>query len=406
MSAPDNAEYELLTEHFSYPPVSLLDDIINAVNVLADRALGAVETALTKLPAQSLGFGGGGGPSKKRGAPGADPPAAPDTATTTPSPDEAAKREIEHGTHQLETLLNASIDKNFDIFELYVMRNILTVKPDDQPYMQLAHYQGLDFDAPPAAAGADAQQQQQQPTLDSVTQLRRRLHASQKLQVALETERVRNDALLRTLRAAVGVSKPAASASVKKEDGEAAGGDDAEKQQQQQQQTDTLGFLHNRGTLEEGGTERPITTTTEFILAQLQTLRSLSTSLRSLIPDIDDDGDDKDNGDADDAKDGKSWRRERAEYIETASRRYLETVAGVELGPAGEVRDGEWQGPGRGLARDEVEGLEAVAAALGAQQQQQQQQQQPATEEAPAPAQEQVPGSGAGQDEDEDMAKS
>ncbi|KAM3529118.1 hypothetical protein MY4038_005584 [Beauveria bassiana] len=399
MSAPDNAEYELLTEHFSYPPVSLLDDIINAVNVLADRALGAVETALTKLPAQSLGFGGGG-PSKKRGAPGADP-AAPDTAMT-PSPDEAAKREIEHGTHQLETLLNASIDKNFDIFELYVMRNILTVKPDDQPYMQLAHYQGLDFDAPAAAAGADAQQQQQQqqqPTLDSVTQLRRRLHASQKLQVALETERVRNDALLRTLRAAVGVSKPAASASVKKEDGEAAGGDDAEKQQQQQQQqqTDTLGFLHDRGTLEEGGTERPITTTTEFILAQLQTLRSLSTSLRSLIPDIDD-GDDNDNGGADDAKDGKSWRRERAEYIETASRRYLETVAGVELGPAGEVRDGEWQGPGRGLARDEVEGLEAVVAALGAQ--------QPATEEAPAPAQEQVPGSGAGQDDDEDMAKS
>ncbi|OAA50827.1 Centromere protein Mis12 [Beauveria brongniartii RCEF 3172] len=352
MSAPDNAEYELLTEHFSYPPVSLLDDIINAVNVLADRALGAVETALTKLPAQSLGFGGG--PSKKRGAPGADP--APDTAT--PNPDEAAKREIEHGTHQLETLLNASIDKNFDIFELYVMRNILTVKPDDQP-----------------------------------------LHASQKLQAALETERVRNDALLRTLRAAVGVGKPAASASVKKEDGVAGGDEEQQQQQQQQQQADTLGFLHDRGTLEEGGTERPITTTTEFILAQLQTLRSLSTSLRSLIPDIDD-GNHDDNGDAEDGRDGKSWRRERAEYIETASRRYLETVAGVELGPAGEVRDGEWQGPGRGLARDEVEGLEAVVAALGAQQQ------QPATEKAPAPAQEQVQGSGAGQDEDEHMAES
>ncbi|KAM3555024.1 hypothetical protein MY1884_005821 [Beauveria asiatica] len=391
MSAPDNAEYELLTEHFSYPPVSLLDDIINAVNVLADRALGAVETALTKLPAQSLGFGGG--PSKKRGAPGADP--APDTAT--PNPDEAAKREIEHGTHQLETLLNASIDKNFDIFELYVMRNILTAKPDDQPYMQLAHYQGLDFDAPAAAGGgADAQQ----PTLDSVTQLRRRLHASQKLQVALETERVRNDALLSTLRAAVGVGKPAASASVKKEDGVAGG--DAEQQQQQQQQADTLGFLHDRGTLEEGGTERPITTTTEFILAQLQTLRSLSTSLRSLIPDIGD-GDADDNGGAEDGKDGKSWRRERAEYIETASRRYLETVAGVELGPAGEVRHGEWQGPGRGLARDEVEGLEAVVVALGAQQQQQQ---QSATEKASAPTQEQAQGSGAGQDEDEHMAES
>ncbi|KAJ4144595.1 hypothetical protein LMH87_003474 [Akanthomyces muscarius] len=381
MSAPDNAEYELLTEHFSYPPVSLLDDIINAVNVLADRALAAVETALTKLPAQNLGFG----PSKKRGAPGADPS---DPSSQQQSPDEAAKREIEHGTHQLETLLNASIDKNFDIFELYVMRNILTVKPADQPYMQLAHYKGLDFTS--SAPSSDAAPP---PSVESVTQLRRRLHASQKLQVVLETERVRNDALLAKLRAALGVKGPVAAPStvgaVKKEDG---GEDDAS-------QTDVLGFLHDRGTLEEGGTERPITTTTEFTLAQLQTLRTLSSSLRSLLPDIVGRGAGEEEDEAaerEDADEEKSWRRERAEYVESASRRYLETVAGVELGPAGEVRDGEWQGAGRGLARDEVEGLEAVVAVLGAQQQQQQSQPEP----------EQVEDGGTGQDEDEVMAQS
>ncbi|KAJ6787612.1 hypothetical protein PWT90_05013 [Aphanocladium album] len=363
MSAPDNAEYELLTEHFSYPPVSLLDDIINAVNVLADRALGAIETTLTRLPAQNLGFGH----SKKRPASGADP---------NLSPEEAAKREIENGTHQLETLLNASIDKNFDIFELYVMNNILTVKRDDQPFMQLAHYKGLDFF--PASTSADdaTAPPPPRPTLESVTQLRRRLHASQQLHVALETERVRNDALLKKLRAALGVAVPApaaGTAAVKQEED-----DEDAAAAAAQEQTNALGFLTDRGTLEEGGTVRPITTTTEFTLSQLQTLRSLSSSLRTLLPaiggsggeDEDSGGDQQSKEEEEDDDDGaeKSWRRERAEYVEGASRRYLETVAGVELGPGGEVRDGEWQGAGRGITRGEVEGLEEVVAVLGAQQ--------------------------------------
>lgn len=276
------------------------------------------------------------------------------------SPEQAAKREIENGTHQLETLLNAAIDKNFDIFELYVMRNILTVKREDQPYMQLAHYKGLDFST--AVASTTGGDDAPRPTTESVTQLRRRLHASQKLQVALETERVRNDALLTKLRAALGVKGPVApapaAATVKKEDDEAAA---------EPEQTNTLGFLRDRGTLEEGGTVRPITTTTEFTLSQLQTLRSLSSSLRTLLPDMGGEAEEEKQTEEDDDEE-KSWRRERAEYVESASRRYLETVAGVELGPGGEVRDGdEWQGAGRGLARDEVQGLETVVAVLGAQ---------------------------------------
>lgn len=54
--------------------------------------------------------------------------------------------EIESGTHQLETLLCASIDRNFDKFEIYVLRNILCVRPVDvRNWMRLSHYEGLDL---------------------------------------------------------------------------------------------------------------------------------------------------------------------------------------------------------------------------------------------------------------------
>ncbi|KAI9147958.1 Kinetochore-associated protein MTW1 [Paramyrothecium foliicola] len=337
MTAPGSTEYEFLTEHFSYPPVSLIDDIINTVNVLADRALGSVEQLLLTLPPQSLGFTNGGSkPSKNGGAP---------PAGEQLSPEEAAKREIENGTHQLETLLNASIDKNFDLFELYTMRNIITVRPQDQPFVRLAHYDGLDFPAV-AAAGPD------RPTPESVNALRRRLRASQKLHVALETERARNDALLRQLRASMGLPE--------------GGGADVKKEEAAEPKPSAFGFLRDKRSLEEEvGTNQPIATTTEFALSQLQSLRALSTSLRTILPDLGGgSGGDGDDAQQDPSAGGKSWRRERSEYVEAASRKYLETARGLELGDQGDVRDGEWQGEGRRLTKGEVENLEKVAAML------------------------------------------
>ncbi|OAQ62316.1 centromere protein Mis12 [Pochonia chlamydosporia 170] len=316
MASNETSDYELLTEHFSYPPVALIDDIINTINVLADRALDSVERLLLNIPPQNLGFK----PPKQKSTTPNDPQSAQD----------AAKLEIENGTHQLETLLNAAIDKNFDIFELYTMQNILTVQPKHQPFMRLSHYNNLDL-----SGGPD------KPTLESITALRRRLQASQKLHVALESERAKNDALLRKLKSALGASTDD---TVKREDTE-----DTPSNQ--------LGFLRDKGTLEQGGTNKPITTTTEFTLSQLNSLRSLSQSLTRLLPEL--------GGEADDTDAEKSWRRERAEYIESASRKYLERSGGLELGPHGEVRDGEWQGGGRSLTKSEVEGLENVAAILG-----------------------------------------
>ncbi|KAF5567449.1 MTW1 Determining metaphase spindle length [Fusarium phyllophilum] len=324
MASQQNSDYELLTEHFGYPPVSLLDDIINTVNVLADRALDSVERLLLSIPPQSLGFS-----SKHASKDGT--PALP--------PDEAAKLEIEHGTHQLETLLNASIDKNFDLFELYTMRNILTVRPDDQPYMRLAHYEGLDFSG---SEGPD------RPTTESVTALRRRLHASQRLHTALESERARNEALLGKLRSVLGVVP----GNVKAEEGQAQAPDGS-----------AFGFLRDKASLQAAGADKPIATTTEFTLSQLQALRALSTSLRTLLPDLG--PTDADTSMEDASSSSRTWRRERVEYVEGASRKYLETARGLELGDQGEVRDGEWQGEGRKITRSDVEGLEQVAAMLG-----------------------------------------
>lgn len=341
---------------------SLLDDIINTVNVLADRALDSVERLLLSIPPQKLGFVAAPVNGKKQRSRNADPvtAAAPDLP-----PEEAAKLEIENGTHQLETLLNASIDKNFDIFELYVMQNILTVRPHDQPFMRLTHYEGLDI----AATSAQPQQPDQhsdKPTPESITALRRRLQASQKLNAVLEAEKARNDALLQRLRGVLGVAQDGVAGDTVKTEGGNVSREDGSR-------GGPFGFLRDKGGLEESGGDQPITTTTEFTLSQLQALRSLSSSLRTLLPKLapPTDSDAEMDVDADGGSSSASnranrpWRRQRAEYIESSSRKFLETAAGLELGPDGEVRDGEWQGEGRGLSKGEVEGLEKVVAILG-----------------------------------------
>lgn len=334
---------------------SLLDDIINTVNVLADRALDSVERLLLSIPPHKLGFA-----AKKQKQP------SDKTDPNAPPPEEAAKREIENGTHQLETLLNASIDKNFDIFELYVMQNIITVRPQDQPFMRLSHYHGLDFSA--AAASDDDAAQNDKPTPESITALRRRLQASQRLNAVLEAEKARNEALLRKLRSLLGVHADATKTEQQQHDASASAS--ASATAAQNGGASPFVFLRDKGGLEESGGAQPITTTTEFTLSQLQPLRALSGSLRKLLPELAAAASSGGDGEAASSSSAAaaataSWRRERAEYIESSSRKYLETVAGLELGPEGEVRDGEWQGEGRGLSKGEVEGLEKVAAMLG-----------------------------------------
>ncbi|KAI1212431.1 Mis12 protein-domain-containing protein [Annulohypoxylon truncatum] len=344
-----NSDTELLTEHFGYPPVSLIDDIINSINILAERALNSVEQGLLNAPPATLGFKP---PKASRGNGG-------DAQKQAVDPAEAAKNEIESGTHQLETLLCASIDRNFDKFEIYVLRNILCVRERDvMHWMRLSHYDGLDFSA--VTSGGS---QSNTPSLDTINHLRRKLRESMRLNALLTAERARNEAMLADLQSLVGLSPPRVK---------------TEKTSPSQPQPlpptkSPFAFLHDKGSLTDGGSEAPLSTTTAFTLSQMQALRALSTSLRNLAPDLQPSSTSADAMDVDNDESGgnsrsserKTWRRERLEYVEGATRRYLENVEGLELGKHGEVRDGEWQGEGRGLARDEVGGLESVVTLLG-----------------------------------------
>ncbi|KAI1330485.1 Mis12 protein-domain-containing protein [Xylariaceae sp. FL0255] len=354
---PISDDTELLTEHFGYPPVSLIDDIINSVNILAERALNSVEQGLLTAPPSALGFKA----SKSR-------PTAEDGTTTAESEaafSERIKTEIEAGTHQLETLLCASIDRNFDKFEIWVLRNILTVRPDLRDWMRLSHYEGLDF---PSSSNENASSSaaKDTPTIESVTALRRHLRESMRLNALLTAEKARNDALLDDLRRLVGSD----ASQIKTETLSPQRNQDATAVAPSQQSP--FAFLHQKTDLASsgGGEATPLTTTAAFTMSQMQSLRALSTSLRTLLPDLKAiTASGPQGAGADDAEyDGsgpKSWRRERLEYVEGATRRHLETVQGLELGRHGAVRDGEWQGSGQTPARAEVEGIERVVALIG-----------------------------------------
>ncbi|KAK7949699.1 hypothetical protein PG988_016338 [Apiospora saccharicola] len=376
MAAPATSDTELVTEHFGYPlsahrllqlliarpsvanlVQSLIDDIINSINILAERALNSVEQGLLNLPPATLGFK----PARKQ--PALDPEAYA----------EQAKAEIETGTHQLETLLTTNIDRNFDKLELYVLRNIFSVKPPDlRNYIRLTHYGGLDFSSATATEvaavnGEEGQQQQSnthgvnsdKPTLESIGQLRKKLRESMRLNALLHAEQERNARLVSDLRGLLGMT-----GDVKTEETHSS----QEPGSSSEQPAAPLAFLHQKvGSLRDAGPDTPLSTTTAFTLSQLQALRALSTSLRTMGPDLaptpNSEAEGGANGEEETGR--KTWRRERVDYVESATRRHLEHVQGLELGKDGEVRDGEWQGEGRKLAMGEVEGLESLVGLLG-----------------------------------------
>ncbi|KAL5598804.1 hypothetical protein BROUX41_003862 [Berkeleyomyces rouxiae] len=347
------ANTEILTEHFGYPPVSLLDDIINAINILAESALMSIEQGLLRSPPAALGFRP---PRKSKKNKATAPDDAPDAASV----ETAARFEIDNGTHQLETLLCSSIDRNFDIFELYVMRNILSLQPDDRAWMRLRHYDGLDFSR---LHDEDA------PSVAGVTTLRRKLGASQRLTAMLEAEKAQNAALLDTLRKLV-------ERTVIKSDPDAPGANGADAgaaatAASADAPPGPLAFLHATDGLGAADATAPLQTTTAFALSQLPALRALSASLRSMAtdlqpaPDAVADGDSNNDGAGAETPGRRSWRKSRVDYVETATRKHMERTRGLELGPQGEVRDGEWQGAGRKIRMAEIEGLENVLALMG-----------------------------------------
>lgn len=97
------------------------------------QAISSLESGLLSTPPERLGFSHA------------------NNGSTIPDTDEdgnvvypEAQLEIENGLHQLETLLEATVDKAFDKFEIYVLRNILTVPEDLLGWLRLSHYEVRD----------------------------------------------------------------------------------------------------------------------------------------------------------------------------------------------------------------------------------------------------------------------
>ncbi len=108
-----------------------------------------------------------------------------------------------------------------------------------------------------------------------------------------------------------------------------------------------------------GQQQQPLTTSTEFVTTQLDSLRALLGELRPKVASLA-------RGDAsmsvkdERQEEGARNEQKRAEYIESQTRRHLMDTRGLELDDKGAVRDGQWQGGGRRIREEEVKQLEEM----------------------------------------------
>ncbi|KAL2056475.1 hypothetical protein ABVK25_003499 [Lepraria finkii] len=246
MTDPNRQADALLTEHFQYTPLSLIDDIINAVNIIIYQVVEGLETGLLNIPPRELGF------RNDHSSTTLSLQNAVNGGTEPPDP----TAEIENGVHQLETLLEATVDKAFDKFEIYTLRNILTIPDNLAPWMRLGHYENLQLPLSPSA-----------PTPESILLLRRKLQETRKLNQALRSTHNQNAALVMKLSSLLSPpttsiqSDPSSLAFLASSTNPAA-------------QTLNLSFAPS------SKDSKPLTTNAQFATSQLPALRQLVAELR------------------------------------------------------------------------------------------------------------------------------
>ncbi|KAF7720131.1 Mis12 family protein [Penicillium ucsense] len=316
----NDATTSLLTEHFSYTPLSLIDDIINSINNLIYQAISSFESGLLATPPERLGFGHA------------------NNGSTIPDTDEdgnvvypEARLEIENGLHQLETLLEANVDKAFDKFEIYVLRNILTVPEDLLFWVRLKHYEGLSFNPGPNS-----------PTPETILAQRKKLLETRKLTRSLKEESARNEAVIAQLKSILSTVE---SVTPENEVKAPAAGNAID-----------LSFLTSSPAARQlrigvgaGANTKhaPLTTNTTFILSQLPALHAALENLRPKLASL--------PGSSAEIR-AKSKRDERREYIESRIRLHLERAGQLAVSD-----DGNTIVAGRRIDISEAQALENVA---------------------------------------------
>ncbi|PCH03399.1 Centromere protein Mis12 [Penicillium occitanis (nom. inval.)] len=312
----NDAVNSLLTEHFSYTPLSLIDDIINSINNLIYQAISSLETGLLNTPPERLGFGHANNASTT----------IPDTDADGNIEYPEATLEIENGLHQLETLFESSVDKSFDKFEIYVLRNIFTVPDDLVNYMRLGHYENLSFS-----------NQDNAPTPESINMQRKKLRETRKLQQALQKESLQNEAVIAQLKAVLSKAQESA---VKTDSNVPA--------------TSATPTLPNLSFLTSGpaattlrvGQNNSLTTNTDFVLSQLPALHAATEKLRAKLSTL--------SSNTAAVSSDATKRDERREYIDSRIRLHLERSGESALG------DGQAAIAGRKISGAEAQALEAV----------------------------------------------
>ncbi|KAI9836307.1 MAG: hypothetical protein M1838_005092 [Thelocarpon superellum] len=309
----------LLTEHFRWTPLSLIDDIINSVNELLYRAVSAIETGLLSASPTALGF--------------VVRPASPTSSSTTITTTTAqadAKREIENGVHQLETLLEATVDKNFDKLEIYLLRSVLAIPEEVAPWIRLGHYENLHF-----GSTADA------PDQAAIDLQRRKLRETEKLNTVLQGHVEANERLIHQLHSLLSPRDQATASSTS-------------TTKTTTTPASPLSFLTahpSARALSVGSTAQPLATTSAFSTSQIPAIRALLSTLTPQLPRLL-------------SAPSESTPDERVQYVEGEVKRHLQQTRGLELDEQGAVREGEWQSEGRSVPPGELRDLERVVARL------------------------------------------
>ncbi|GBL49447.1 hypothetical protein ACI3LY_000046 [Candidozyma auris] len=135
-------QQRLLTEHLGFAPLTLIDEVINSVNHIIYNCLDGLDRFLvSKRESQIQEL-------RNKSTDNSDI-MLDDEEPTNP---EFRRRvfpleDIKKGTAELETLLVSHVDRAFDKFELYTLRNILYIPPDlvSGGWVRLKHHKGLNL---------------------------------------------------------------------------------------------------------------------------------------------------------------------------------------------------------------------------------------------------------------------
>jgi kinetochore protein Mis12/MTW1 len=223
--------------------------------------------------------------------------------------------------HKLETLLESTVDKNFDKFEIYVLRSVLSVPEELATWVRLRHYDNLTYPIPTNA-----------PSPDAIQLLRRKVAASRKVSQALVTEQARNSAMLEQLK---GMTSSVADAQAKANSSFAFLADTPSA---------SIFNVSAKG-------QQTLTTNTKFALSQLPALRAILTELRPKLAELQKAG----LGHSGAREDMKA---ERKAYIDHRTMEHADRNGHASSGTAGFIA-------GRDIDEAEVQAMEKVATIFG-----------------------------------------